>query len=542
MGTSLGHQLRALQQGRHHVHQELRGGLGDEAVESPSHEPVGCGAALPQVSGLVGPPAIITAYTRGGWTRMAAPTNNSTAPAPLRDPPGTWWLALRLARRALAPVERFLAIEAASGILLLVAAAVALVWANSPWRESYVALWHIPFGVTLGPFSFHRDLHFWINDGVMTIFFFVVGLEIRREIHCGELSELRRAALPLAAAFGGMLVPACIFSTLNMGRASISGWGIPMATDIAFAVGVLALLGSRVPPALRILLLALAVIDDVGAILVIAIFYSSGLEPVGFLVLGVGLAAIFAMQKLGVRSPWAYVPPAVVAWAGAYVAGIHPTLTGVVVGMMTPARAWFGREELIERADASIAGLRDQSDEDERALLPHLDHLDVTRREGVSPVERLEHALHGWVAYGAMPLFALANAGVALGDASFTGEPLLVFCGVAVGLILGKPLGILGFSWLATRLGLAALPRGVTWSRVAVVGVVAGIGFTMSIFIASLAFASGTNLETAKVGILVGSGAAALFAYALGRATLPTSTSAERAATTAAEAEASTDT
>lgn len=470
---------------------------------------------------------------------MADLTNKKSSVPPSREPPGTWSPARRLARRAFAPVERFLAIEASSGILLLFAAAIALIWANSPWRESYSALWHIPLGVSLGPFSFQRDLHFWINDGVMTIFFFVVGLEIRREIHRGELSELRRAALPLVAAIGGMLIPASIFAALNLGRETAKGWGIPMATDIAFAVGVLTLLGSRVPPALRILLLALAVIDDVGAILVIAIFYSSGLAPMGFVVLGAGLVAILAMQLVGIRSPWAYVPPATVAWAGAYVAGIHPTLAGVAVGLMTPVRAWFGRDALIEHADASVAVIREHEHEDERELLAHLEHLNKARREAVSPVERIQHALHGWVAYGAMPLFALANAGVSLGEASVSGDALLVLAGVAGGLFVGKPLGILGFSWLATRVGLAALPRGVTWPRVGVVGVVAGIGFTMSIFMASLAFPKGTNLETSKVGILVGSGVAAVFAYGLGRMLLPSSSPAGTAAT-AADAEAST--
>ena len=382
--------------------------------------------------------------------------------------------ARRLARRAYAPIERFLAIEAASGILLLVAAAIALVWANSPWREGYAALWHLP----IGP----RDLHFWINDGVMTIFFFVVGLEIRREIHRGELSELRRATLPLAAALGGMLVPATIYAVMNHGHGSIAGWGIPMATDIAFAVGVLTLLGSRVPPALRVLLLALAVIDDVGAIVVIAVFYSSDLSVLGFLVLGGGLAAIVVMRRHGVRNPWAYVPAGVVAWAGALISGIHPTLAGVVIGLMTP-------------------------------VLPELG---PGGEERPAPVERIEQALHGWVAFGAMPLFALANAGVSLGDAAFDGEPLRVLLGVTAGLVLGKPIGVVAFAWLAVRLRLAALPRGTTWSQVGLVGVVAGIGFTMSIFIAELAFPAGTNLETGKFGVLIASGVAALLAYALG--------------------------
>jgi Na+:H+ antiporter, NhaA family len=451
---------------------------------------------------------------------MVDPTDNPSSPPSYGAPPGSWWPARRLARRARAPVESFLAIEAASGILLLAAAAVALVWANSPWGQSYVTLWHVPLGVKLGPFSFERDLHFWINDGVMTIFFFVVGLEIRREIHRGELSELRRAALPLAGAVGGMLVPALSFLALNWGHGSVNGWGIPMATDIAFAVGVLTLLGSRVPPALRILLLTIAVIDDVGAILVIAIFYSTGLVPLGFLTVGLGVVAILAMQLLGIRSPWAYVPPGAVVWAGAYAAGVHPTLAGVAVGLMTPVRAWFGPKGFLESADASVAALRAHDGEDERAMLEHLEPLNRARREAVSPVERIEHALHGWVAFGVMPLFALANAGVVLGDASFSGESLLVLLGVVAGLVVGKPLGIVGCSWLATRLGVAALPRGITWPQVGVVGVVAGIGFTMSIFIAQLAFPAGANLETAKVGILIGSGVGALLTFGLGRMTL----------------------
>jgi NhaA family Na+:H+ antiporter len=470
---------------------------------------------------------------------MAEPNDSKAHGTANGEPPGSWWPARRLARRALAPVENFLAIEAASGILLLASALIALVWANSPWRASYVELWHVPIGVRLGPIAFERDLHFWINDGVMTIFFFVVGLEIRRELHRGELSELRRAALPLAAAVGGMLVPALAFTALNHGRDSARGWGIPTATDIAFAVGVLTLLGKRVPPALRVLLLALAVIDDVGAILVIALFYSTDLAVVGFLIFGAGLAGVLGLQLLGTRSPWAYVPPAVVAWAGAYVAGVHPTLAGVAVGLMTPVRAWLGREGFIEQADASVTAVREREDEDEHAILPDLDRLDTARREAVSPVERIQHAMHGWVAFGAMPVFALANAGVSLGEASFSGDALAVFLGVAGGLIVGKPLGVLGFSWLACRLGVAVLPRGITWPQVAVVGVVAGIGFTMSIFIAGLAFPGGPNLETSKIAVLVGSGFAATVAYGIGRVTL-TSSSTPGVATTAAEAEGST--
>jgi NhaA family Na+:H+ antiporter len=454
-------------------------------------------------------------------------------------PPGSWHSARTLALRAMAPVERFLQVEAASGILLIAAAVIALFWANSPWRESYADLWHVPLGLHLGTYTFERDLHFWINDGVMTIFFFVVGLEIRREIHVGELSEARRAALPLAAAMGGMIAPALIFATFNAGHEGAAGWGIPMATDIAFAVGVLSLLGSRVPAALRVLLLALAVIDDVGAIVVIAVFYSSGLSMAGFVVIAAGLGLVVAQQLVGVRNPWAYVPAGIVAWSGAYAAGIHPTLVGVALGLMTPVRAWLGPHAFVKRALAGLAAMRrDPRAADERALMPILADLGRTQREAVSPVERLQHALHGWVAFGAMPLFALANAGVALGDVSLRGETLLVFIGVTAGLMFGKPAGILVACWLATRTGVARLPRGVGWSSVLAVGFVAGIGFTMSIFIAGLAYPPGAHLETAKLAIVVASCGAAVVGLVAGRVVLRGPR--DGAAATASEAEAST--
>jgi NhaA family Na+:H+ antiporter len=432
------------------------------------------------------------------------------------NPPGAWIPFRKKIQRFIAPVERFLAIEAASGIVLMVVAAAALVWANSPWRVAYSDLWHIPIGFTLGSFLFERDLHFWINDGLMTVFFFVVGLEIRREIHSGELSEVRRAALPLAAALGGMLVPALIFLALNVGRPSAVGWAVPVATDIAFAVGALALLGKRVTPALRILLLALAVIDDVGAIVVIALFYSTDIAAMGFAVLGLGILAIFVMQLLGVRSPLAYVVPGVVIWAGAYIGGIHPTLAGVIVGVMTPVKAWYGADEFLDQTDAGVRSLRSNGVPDDRTLLPHLDTLRVANREAVSPIERLQHALHGWVAFGIMPLFAFANAGVPLGQISFDGDAKWVFWGVTLGLTIGKPLGIVTVSWLAARSGVAALPTGVRWSHVTVVGLAGGIGFTMALFIAQLAFATGPVLETAKFAILCGSGLAGILSLFAG--------------------------
>jgi NhaA family Na+:H+ antiporter len=384
-------------------------------------------------------------------------------------------------QRILAPVERFLAIESASGIVLMIAAVVALLWANSPWSALYTDLWHIPVGIRLGDFSFDRDVHFLINEGLMTIFFFVVGLEIRREIHAGELSDVRRAALPVAAAVGGMVAPAIIFLVMNAGRASAAGWAVPMATDIAFAVGTLTLLGKRVTPSLRILLLALAVIDDVGAILVIAVFYSSDISAQGFLTLAAGILVIRVFQRAGIRSPVAYILPAIVMWAGTYSAGIHATLSGVMVGFLTPVTAGPGANS-----------------------------------ETVSPVERLQQVLHGWVAFVIMPLFAFANAGVPVSQISWSGDGLWVFLGVAIGLCVGKPIGIVALSWIAVRNRAASLPNGVRWSHMTIVGMVGGIGFTMALFIAQLAFPAGPLLETAKAAILLGSAVAAVAALSLG--------------------------
>lgn len=456
------------------------------------------------------------------------------------DPPGAWGPARRLWQRARAPVERFLAIEAASGVILLAAASVALILANSPLTDLYAALWHTPLGFSIGSWSFAADLHFWINDVLMTLFFFVVGLEIRREIHQGELSELRRAALPVVAALGGMIAPALIYAALNRGRPTSAGWGVPVATDIAFAVGVLVLLGKRVLPALRILLLALAVIDDVGAIVVIALFYSGQMNAAGLVLAGAGGLGIVGLQVFGVRSPWFYLLPGLVMWMGAHEAGVHPTLVGVVVGLMTPVRAWLGVERFLLSAEASVVGFREKGTLDEQALLPHLDQLEVARREAVAPVHRLQHALHGWVAFLIMPLFALANAGVPLGSATLEGDGMRVFLGVSLGLIVGKPLGITSMSWLMRRAGVVLLPTGVGWSQVLLVGAVGGIGFTMSLFIAQLAFESGPMLETAKLAIICGSVGAALVSALLGRVVLSVPF-APGAARSEAEAEASTE-
>ncbi len=470
-------------------------------------------------------------------------TTASKGPGPLpSSPPEGWEPVIRIARIAARPLERFLRIEAASGILLLVSAAIALVWANSPWGEGYERLWHTPVGFHVGTLAFERPLEWIVNDGLMVIFFFVVGLEIRREVHHGELSEWRRAALPAAAALGGMLAPAALYLLVAGAPATRSGWGVPMATDIAFAVGILTLLGKRVPAALRVLLLALAVIDDLGAILVIAIFYSSGLNASGLIVAALGLGAIFAMQRLGVRAKVAYVPPAVVAWAGIYVAGIHPTIAGVIVGVITPVRAWLGpdgfvegvRKELDPLADGAAGSLSSHD------LAGTLRHVDLARREAMSPAESLIESLHPWVAFGVMPIFALANAGVRVSVGSLDPESWRVVAGVTLGLVVGKPLGVLLASWLTLRLRLGTLPAGMTLRHLVVLGTVAGVGFTMALFIAPLAFVDLHLLAAAKLGVLAASAAAAVLALLFGRMLLAPVT-AEGVAMTADEAESSTE-
>ncbi|MCC6747458.1 MAG: Na+/H+ antiporter NhaA [Deltaproteobacteria bacterium] len=464
---------------------------------------------------------------------MTATRADGAAPLP-PAPPGSWEPLIRLARFARRPLDRFLKIEAASGILLLLAAAVALVWANSPWAGSYRELWHLSLGVKLGPWSFERSLDWVVNDGLMVIFFFVVGLEIRRELHHGELSSPRRAALPAIAALGGMVAPALLYLTIAGAPATRSGWGVPMATDIAFAVGILTLLGRRVPASLRVLLLALAVIDDLGAIIVIAVFYSSGVSIAGFVVAALGIGWILAMQGVGVRTKLAYVVPALVVWGGTYAAGVHPTIAGVIVGLLTPVRAWLGSEGFAESVGRELESLGQTSPAtvSSHDLAQRLRRVDLARREAMSPAESLIESLHPWVAFGVMPIFALANAGVSLGDLTLGPESTRAALGTAIGLVLGKPVGVLLSVALALKLGVAVLPSGLTWRHLTVLGVVAGIGFTMALFIAQLAFAQPTLLVGAKLGILGASAVAAIGGLLLGRLMLkpPQGAAAERSA------------
>ncbi|MBR0742315.1 Na+/H+ antiporter NhaA [Bradyrhizobium japonicum] len=372
-----------------------------------------------------------------------------------------------LAERALATLQHFLHVEAISGIVLLVATAVALLWANSPFAHSYHDVWSLTVPLPFDGFTFKRPLHFWINDGLMTVFFLVVGMEIRREVYEGALSRFDQAILPVLAAFGGVIVPALIYLSFNTAAGRDHGWAIPTATDIAFAVGVLALLGKSIPGNVRVFLLALAIIDDIIAVLIIALFYTSGLDPSGFAVAALGVVMAFGFQRIGFGSAYAYIVPAFIVWAGFLMAGVHPTLAGVVLGLITPVRS--------------------------------------PSPEIVPPIIRVETALHPWVAYAIMPLFALANAGVSFKGMELSGGAQFVTLGVALALCAGKPVGVIGATWLAVRTGWCRLAPDVTWGSVCLIGLLAGIGFTMSIFIAMLAFADKKLLDAAKLGVLFGS-------------------------------------
>lgn len=441
----------------------------------------------------------------------------------LGGPPEAWGPLADLARRARRPIDRFLRIEAASGILLLLAALGALAWANFAPGDSYGRFWATPVGIRLGPLAFERSLGWIVNDGLMAIFFFVVGLEIRREIHEGELSSWKRAALPAIAALGGMLAPAALYLAVASASATRSGWGVPMATDIAFAVGVLTLLGPRVPAALRVTLLAVAVIDDLGAILVIALFYSSGIALSGLGVAALGLIGVLLMQRIGVRSKLAYVVPGVITWAGIYAAGVHPTIAGVLLGLMTPVRAWLGADGFVSKIEHDLRQIAptDGAPPSPHDLADTLQHVDAMRREALSPAESLIHTLHPWVAFAIMPVFALANAGVVVTGASLDGASWRVLGGVMVGLVVGKPVGILVCSIVALRLGVGVLPRGLGLRHLLVLGMVAGVGLTMSLFIAQLAFADPQLLAAAKLGVLAASAGAGVGALIAGRLLLP---------------------
>jgi Na+:H+ antiporter, NhaA family len=418
-------------------------------------------------------------------------------------------VASRLIGRVLRPFQRFAQAESSSGVLLLACAAAAVAWANSPWAAAYFRLWE--WEATLGGAGFGLTLPLlhWINDGLMAVFFLVVGLEIKREMLVGELSTRRSAALPVAGAFGGMVVPALVFVALNAGGPGARGWGIPMATDIAFALGVATLLGPRVPPGLKIFLAALAIADDIGAVLVIAVFYTAELSLTALGAAALVLLALVALNRAHVRHPAPYALLGVGLWLALHVSGVHATIAGVLLAFTIPARTLIDEDEFLRRGRALL-------DEFARACGPEttvlasreqqetIEALEVACEDAQAPLLKMEHKLHGVVAFGIMPLFALANAGVSLAGAADALAPRVTL-GVLLGLVLGKPVGITLAAWLAVRAGVAELPAGATWRTLHGVSWLGGIGFTMSLFVAGLAFGDGALLDSAKIGVLAAS-------------------------------------
>ncbi len=374
------------------------------------------------------------------------------------------------------------------------ASLIALTLANSQWAETYLAFWETPFGLQFGNFAVSHSLRHWINDGLMTLFFFVISLELKRELAIGELRDPRAAALSLAGALGGMAMPAALYLLVADSSAAARGWGTVMATDAAFVVGALALLGSRIPLSLRLFLLSLAIFDDIGAILVVAFGYGTQTHWPSLAIAAVGLLGILLMSRLGVRSIPVYFGMGFLIWVAVNSSGVHPTLAGVVLGLLTPAAGWISRTRLdaiLQRTlDSQLASKKD------------LKQARIAARETFSPVERLETGLHPWVAFLILPIFALANAGVPIVPAEFNWP---VGIAVLLGFVVGKPLGVFLFSYLAVRLGIATLPTTLTWPVLAAGGLLTGVGFTMAIFIAELAF-DATLLNTAKLAILIASG------------------------------------
>jgi NhaA family Na+:H+ antiporter len=419
--------------------------------------------------------------------------------------------------RLIKPFALFAKQASAGGIVLLACAVIALLWANSPLGEYYFRLWSTPVEVRFGNLiDIDKPLLLWINDGLMAVFFFLVGMEIKRELLVGELRSPRKAMLPMAAAVGGMIVPALIYASLNWGTPEIRGWGVPMATDIAFALGALALLGTRAPLALKVFLTALAIVDDLGAVLVIALFYTENLKVNALLYSLLFWGAMIAMNRLGVRSGLAYFLVSVGMWYFMLKSGVHATVAGVLGAFAIPVRSRIDPELFIVRVREYLNQFDQPVTERTIILSPEQQSaVEAIEREALrvqSPLQRLEHRLHYFVAFFVVPIFALANAGVALGGEGGLNWTSRVIWGVALGLLIGKPLGITLFSWLAVRLGLAQLPQGINFVHIVGVGFLAGIGFTMALFIAGLAF-RGDELNYAKLGILAGSALAGAIGF-----------------------------
>ncbi|PQA54501.1 Na+/H+ antiporter NhaA [Siphonobacter curvatus] len=411
--------------------------------------------------------------------------------------------------RLIQPVNKFIHQEYTSGIVLFLSVIVALIWANSPGAESYHHTWETPFSLSFGDFSFNYPLHIWINDGLMAIFFFVIGLELKREFMAGELSTLKKASLPMVAALGGMLVPALIYVMFNYGLPSIHGWGIPMATDIAFALGLLSLSGNHIPSSVKVFLSALAVADDLGAVLVIAFFYTAKID-FGFLLIGFGfLGVLLAGNLLGIRRSLFYLILGIVVWGCFLFSGVHATIAGVLVAFTIPARTRIHEQEYLQqiksrlkRFEVAIPLHGPLMTADQHEIIEEIKGLSL---DAQTPLQKIEHTLHPYVAFLIMPLFALANAGMHIGSNFFSELMNPVSAGVGVGLVLGKSIGVFGFTYVMVKLKLADLPALVNWKHVTGVALLAGVGFTMSLFVSNLAFSDAEHVDAAKYGILLAS-------------------------------------
>lgn len=413
--------------------------------------------------------------------------------------------------KVLRPVERYLHNESTAGILLMATALIGVVWANSPFAESYIHLWENEVSLKVGDYTVGNTLHHWINDGLMAMFFFVVGLELKREIMAGELSDVKKAMLPMSSAIGGMIVPAAIYLIFNPSGTGNNGWGIPMATDIAFAMGIMSLLGKRVPLTLKVFLTALAITDDLGAVLVIAFFYTS---DISLLSLGTGvlfMVVLMVANYLGVRSTLFYGLVGIGGvWLAFLLSGVHATIAGVLAAIAIPARTKINEPQFIDDLEKNIRKFHEIPPNDVTLLEPAqykvVESIHQLTEAAGTPLQRLEAQLHPWVSFVVMPLFALANAGVVLHGEKI-GEMFTntVTLGVLAGLTVGKFAGVVGFCWLATKLHIATLPMDINWRQIAGVGFLAGIGFTMSLFVTTLAFTDAELVDSAKLGIFAAS-------------------------------------
>ncbi len=421
-------------------------------------------------------------------------------------------LGKRPIERIVRPFQDFTHKEASSGIVLLLAAAAALIWVNSPWSDNYHELWETHLRISVGGFLLDKPLEAWINDALIVVFFFVVGLEIKRSILVGELSSPRNAALPVIAALGGVILPALIYLGFNnLGSEGGQGWAIPMATDIAFSLGVLALLGSRVPLSLKLFLAAFAIADDIAGVTIIAVFYTEDISWMNFGIAFGFLGALIVANRLDIHNPLPYAVLGILVWYYFLQSGVHTTVAGVLVAATVPIRVRIDADRFLERAHILLAEF-ERHDEDSTDMLPAtidqraaVQELEIACQQVESPLQRMEHSLHPWVAFLIIPIFALANAGVALDSGLDSALTSSITLGVLVGLVAGKSVGVTVFAWLAVRSGVAAMPQGANWRQIFGVALLGGIGFTMALFITNLTFVNDGLIADAKIGILAGS-------------------------------------